>query len=184
METVKGTICISYSELTGGIITASNLKAMVRRGKINQIRRGGNGRTALYDIESLPMKVQVEVFRRYGNPFIVSLGEITPKPADVAYYSCIELPNGKKLPHEYVEKYSYGCAVLSRCMELYTTKKATWEKLAEAVKGLPDKYKCCLPKSAQVLRLKALKYINEGPICLISLKFGNTNASKLRYGDN
>ena len=54
METVNGTICISHAELTGRIITTANLKALVRRGKIKQIRRGGNGRTALYDIESLP----------------------------------------------------------------------------------------------------------------------------------
>ncbi|MDE6246212.1 MAG: hypothetical protein K2M41_00005 [Muribaculaceae bacterium] len=184
METVKGITCISYAELTGGIITASNLKAMVRRGKINQTRRGGNGRTALYDIESLPVRLQVEVYRRYGNPYVVSLGEITPNPADVAYYSCIELPNGKKLPHEYVEKYSYGCAVLSRCMELHAAKKVTWEKLAEAVKGLPIKYKIGLPKSAQVLHRKAIAYIKQGPGCLVSLKFGNSNASKSRYGDN
>ncbi len=179
METVNGTICISHAELTGRIITTANLKALVRRGKIKQIRRGGNGRTALYDIESLPTRIQVDVFREYGNPYIISLGEITPKPSDVAYYSCVVLPNGSKLPKEYIEKYSYGCAVLSRCIELHTTKKYTWEKLGEAVKRLPIKYKSCLPKSAAVLRRKAHNYIMQGPVCLISLKFGNSNASKL-----
>ncbi len=64
METVNGKTCISYAELTDGIITASNLKAMVRRGKIRQVRLGGNGRTALYDLESLPMRVQIDVFHR------------------------------------------------------------------------------------------------------------------------
>lgn len=179
METVNGKTCISYAELTDGIITASNLKAMVRRGKIRQVRLGGNGRTALYDLESLPMRVQIDVFHRYGNPYIVSLGEIAPKSSDIAYYSCIELPNGKKLSQEYIEKYSYGCAVLSRCIELHSIENVTWEKLAEAVRRLSAKYKSCLPKSAAGLRRKAHNYINNGAACLVSLKFGNTNASKL-----
>lgn len=67
METINKTACISYAELTNGIITPALLKALVRRGKINQTRRGGNGRTALYDIESLPINIQVEVYRKYGN---------------------------------------------------------------------------------------------------------------------
>ena len=51
--------------------------------------------------------------------------------------------------------------------------------VGQAVKRLPIKYKSCLPKSAAVLRRKAHNYIMQGPVCLISLKFGNSNASKL-----
>ena len=80
---------------------------------------------------------------------------------------------------EYIEKYSYGCAVLSRCIELHSIENVTWEKLAEAVRRLSAKYKSCLPKSAAGLRRKAHNYINNGAACLVSLKFGNSNASKL-----
>ncbi len=125
------------------------------------------------------MRVQIDVFHRYGNPYIVSFGEIAPKSSDIAYYSCIVLPNGKKLSQEYIEKYSYGCAVLSRCIELHSIENVTWEKLAEAVRRLSAKYKSCLPKSAAGLRRKAHNYINNGAACLVSLKFGNSNASKL-----
>lgn len=37
METVNGTICISHAELTGRIITTSNLKALVRKGQVQQL---------------------------------------------------------------------------------------------------------------------------------------------------
>ena len=178
METVNGTICISYAELTSDIITSATLKALVRRGKIEQTRRGGNGRTALYSIESLPTNVQVKVFRKYGNPFTLSLGEIIIKSSDIAYYSCVVLCNGNQLPQEYIEKYAYECAVLSRCIELHKAKNVTWEMLADAVKSVGAEYNCRLPKSARVLCQKAQDYLNHGPASLISGKFGNSNALK------
>ena len=65
METVNGTICISHAELTGRIITTANLNNLVRRGRVQQVQKGGNGRTALYAVESLPLKWRTEVYKRY-----------------------------------------------------------------------------------------------------------------------
>ena len=65
METINGTICISHAELTGRIITTANLNALVRKNQVKQMRKGGNGRTALYAVESLPLKWRTEVYKRY-----------------------------------------------------------------------------------------------------------------------
>ena len=65
METINGQICISHAELTGRIITVSNLNALVRKGQVRQVRKGGNGRTALFAVDSLPMKWRTEVYKRY-----------------------------------------------------------------------------------------------------------------------
>lgn len=64
METVNGTICISHAELTGRIITTANLNNLVRRGQVRQVRKGGNGREALFAVDSLPMKWRTEVYKR------------------------------------------------------------------------------------------------------------------------
>lgn len=178
MEIINKTICISYTELINGIITPASLKALVRRGKINQTRRGGNGRTALYEIESLPIDIQVELYRRYGNPYTINLGKIQPEAKDVAYYSCLILSNGKHLPKEYIEKYSYGCAILSRVIELHTATQCPWDKLADAITRLPAPLCDILPKSACRLRRKAYAYLKNGPSVLVSGRFCNSNASK------
>ncbi len=65
MEIIDGKVCISHEELTGRIITTSNLKALVRKGQVVQVQRGGNGRKALFDVNSLPLKWRTEVYRRY-----------------------------------------------------------------------------------------------------------------------
>lgn len=56
MEVVNGKICISHAELTGRIITTSNLNALVRKKQVNQVQKGGNGRIALYEVDSFPLK--------------------------------------------------------------------------------------------------------------------------------
>ena len=65
MEIIDGKTCISFEELTGRVITTANLKALVRKGQVQQVQRGGNGRVALYAVESLPMKWRTEVYKRY-----------------------------------------------------------------------------------------------------------------------
>ena len=65
MEYHSNTLCISYNELIGGIMTASNLAAMVRRDKVRQVRRGCYGTPALFAVDSLPLKYRTEVYRRY-----------------------------------------------------------------------------------------------------------------------
>ena len=62
MENVNGVMCISHSELTGRVITTANLKNLVRRGQVRQVTRGCNGREALYEVDSLPMKWRTEVY--------------------------------------------------------------------------------------------------------------------------
>lgn len=65
MEIIDGKTCISFEELTGRVITTANLKALVRKGQVQQVQRGGNGRVALYAVDSLPMKWRTEVYKRY-----------------------------------------------------------------------------------------------------------------------
>ena len=50
METYNNTLCVTHAELLDGIITSANLKNLLRadRGsRVQVVRSGGNGRTAL-----------------------------------------------------------------------------------------------------------------------------------------
>lgn len=64
MEIINGKICLSHAELTGRIITTSNLKALVRKKQVVQVRKGGNGRSALYEVDSFPIKWQTQIYER------------------------------------------------------------------------------------------------------------------------
>ena len=68
MEYYNNTLCISYAELTAGIMSVPNLKYHVASGKILQVQRACYGTPALYAVNSLPAKYKAEVERRYVDP--------------------------------------------------------------------------------------------------------------------
>ena len=66
MEYYANTLCISHTELvSSGLMSKSNIDAMVRRNKLQQVRRGCYGTPALFAVDSLPLKYRTEVYRRY-----------------------------------------------------------------------------------------------------------------------
>lgn len=125
METVNGTICISHAELTGRIITTSNLNALVRKGQVQQVRKGGNGRTALYAVDSLPLKWRTEVYRRYpdlqeqadSREFIDT---VEPDGAALDFYQSYTLSDGRHLPEDKVLEYASNAAIMNAFRRCWT----------------------------------------------------------------
>ena len=167
METVNGKICISHAELTGRIITTSNLNALVRKGQVNQVRKGGNGRTALYAVDSLPLKWRTEVYRRY--PDLQERAEskefvdtIEPDAKALDYFQTYKLADGRNLPEDKVLEYASNAAVMNafrRCWEAHVSKrqrtgkkavaaKEFWARAAAALPRLADSFPHSLPGSA------------------------------------
>ena len=110
METIDGKVCISYGELTGRIITPANLNNLVSRKKVVRVQRGGNGREALFAVESLPMKWRTEVYRRY--PDLQERAEskefvdtIEPDAKALDYFQTYKLADGRNLPEDKVLEY-------------------------------------------------------------------------------
>ena len=56
---------ISYSDLVPSIVSRPTLYRLYEGGVLRRVVAGGNGREALYDVESLPLKYRQEVYRRY-----------------------------------------------------------------------------------------------------------------------
>ncbi len=56
---------INYNDLVPDVISYEALKKLCQRGKVRRVVMGGNGREAMYDVESLPVRYRREVYRRY-----------------------------------------------------------------------------------------------------------------------
>lgn len=197
MEIINGTICISHSELTGRIITTENLKKLVQRGRVERVQRGGNGREALFAVESLPMKWRTEVYRRY--PDLQERAEskefvetIEPDGAAFAFFQGHTLADGRNLPEDRVVEYASNAAVLNaigRCWDDHVSKRARggkrpdvkefWKRAAAALPRIADRVPHSLPGSARRLQMKFAEYVREGYACLISGKYLNGNAAKV-----
>lgn len=198
METVNGTICISHAELTGRIITTANLNNLVRRGQVRQVRKGGNGREALFAVDSLPMKWRTEVYKRF--PDLQEQAEskefldtITPDGAAFDFFQSYQLSDGRHLPEDKVLEYSSNAAIMNafrRCWDAHVSKrqrsgkkttaaKDFWKRAAAALPRLADSFPHSLPGSPRRLQMKMAEYVRDGYVCFISGKFLNGNAAKV-----
>ena len=198
METVNGTICISHAELTGRIITTANLKALVRKGQVKQVQKGGNGRVALFAVESLPMKWRTEVYRRYPDLQEQAdskefLDTVQPDGSALNFFESYMLADGRNLPADKVLEYSANAAIMNAfrvCWDAHVSKrqrsgkkalaaKEFWVRAAGALPRLADRWPHSLPGSARRLQMKMAEYVEQGYACFISGKYLNGNAAKV-----
>lgn len=198
MEYYGNHLCISHSELTSGILSVSNLNAMVRRGKVTQVRRGCYGTPALFEVDSLPLKYRTEVYRRHpdmqekanSKPF---MDTITPDGVAMQWYADYVLADGRHLTAEKQAEYSNNCAILNafgavideanshriRQSKPKLNKREFWAKAAAALPRLADRFPHSLPESDRRLQRKYNEYRRDGYVCFISGKFQNKSASKV-----
>ena len=198
METVNGTICISHAELTGRIITTANLNALVRKNQVKQVRKGGNGRTALYAVDSLPLKWRTEVYKRYPDAKEQAesrefMDTVEPDGAAFDFFQSYTLSDGRHLPEDKVLEYASNAAIMNafrRCWDAHVSKrqrsgkrttlaKEFWTRAAAALPRLADSFPHSLPGSPRRLQMKMAEYVRDGYVCFISGKFLNGNAAKV-----
>ena len=198
MEIINNTICISHAELTGRIITTANLNNLVRRGQVRQVRKGGNGREALYEVDSFAQKWRTEIYKRF--PDLQEQAEskefmdtITPDGKAFDFFQGYTLSDGRHLPEDKVLEYSSNAAIMNaflRCWDAHVSKrqrsgkkalaaKDFWKRAAAALPRLADSWPHSLPGSARRLQMKMADYVNDGYVCFISGKFLNGNAAKV-----
>lgn len=198
METINGIICISHTELTGRLITTANLNNLVRRGQVRQVRKGGNGRKALFAVDSLPMKWRTEVYKLF--PDLQEQAEskefldtITPDGAAFDFFQGYQLSDGRHLPEDKVLEYSSNAAIMNafrRCWDAHVSKrqrsgkkklgsKEFWERAAKVLPRLSDQWPHSLPCNAKWLSMRFREYVRDGYVCFISGKFLNGNAAKV-----
>lgn len=198
MEYYGNTLCISHAELVAGIMTESNIKLLRHRGKLQQVRRGCYDTTALFAVDSLPLKYRTEVYRRHpdlkeqaeSKPFMDS---IVPDGAAIQYYSEYLLSDGRHLSAEKQAEYANNCAIMNAfrmCIDKSNSQRLRqskpklnkadfWKKAAAALPRFADRFPHSLPESARRLQRKFNEYLHEGYSCFISKKFQNKNSAKV-----
>lgn len=193
------TLCISHSEIVGGgVMTASNLKVLRHRGRIKQTQLGGNGREALFAVESFPLKYRTEIYKRYpdvqeqreSKPF---LDRIEPDGVAMNFYDTWRFDDGTALKHEKRHEYANNCAILNAFGQIFeentairmrTTGKRLkkgdfWRQCALVLPRLADSYPNSLPQNSRRLMEKYEDYKRAGYEVMISGKHGNDNGGKV-----
>ncbi|MEG1842549.1 MAG: hypothetical protein RR221_07550 [Alistipes sp.] len=185
MEYFNGRICATYDDLAG-ILSVRALQCKVQRGQITKTKIGGNGRVALFAVDTLPLKCQTELYRRFpdmkaqaeSKPFIES---IEPDGAALNFYETYSLGEGKYLGKDKVAVYANNAAILNAFHSIigrYGRKTAFWNEAAQALLYISKTLPNSLPKNARRLQEKYNQYQSERYSALISGKYNTRNAAK------
>lgn len=202
MEYYGNRLCISYGELTDGIMCGATLRKNVERGRIEQVRRGHYGEAALYAVDTLPLKYRTEVYRR--NPDMKEKAEskpfedsIEPDGEAMMYYDGYTLSDGRHLPRSVQEECANSAAIMNAFGRMITQANSHrkrqskgalrvtefWKKAAAALPRIGDKWPNTLPQNARRLQGKYNEYKKEGYEAFISGKWENSNSAKIDSED-
>ena len=190
MEYFNNILCITQPELLE-VMSESNYKQMVRRGKISRARRGGNGRQALIVFDSLPGKYRSAVRERKPDISTMPLQEwlranYTPDAEARSYFSAFRFDNGSALPAEKINEYTVNASVIKAVLRLMASANALrrvgrigWDSMAETITYFKREFGHTLPESMLRFRKKVAQFKREGYACLISGRFQNQNSLSL-----
>jgi hypothetical protein len=177
------------------ILSKPNYDALKNRGKIIQLRKGGNGRTALIEYASLPQRFKEKVIEKIGDPrenhkYRHFKGHLKPDKEAITFFGNYKLQDGRYLKTETAQEYCTNAMFLNA---LHATsnktvamrsasggsKKGIWRDLTEIVNALKDEYKHTLPGNELRLKDRYKRYMSEGYTSLIHRNFGNNNSRKV-----
>ncbi|WP_276865827.1 hypothetical protein [Bacteroides heparinolyticus] len=182
--------CVTHAELVGsGIISASNLKKKVKAGLIIQVRRGGNGRIALYDYIGLPNPLREDYDRSHPDAYKemneqMMSNTIRSDSNAVEFYKCYEPQISLSRQAEYV----LNAEVMNELIRVekeaeamhrkcgYIRKAETWKSVRGTCEKLREEYGHTLPESAARLREKFNAYKKSGYAVLVNKNTGNQAA--------
>jgi len=199
MEYINNTLCITHTELTSGIMTVGNLHKQYQRGRIERAVRGGNGREAMYIVDSLPLKYRNEVYRR--NPdfqrtalAIPFADTVITDGAAYEFYRSYTYSDGKHLPASVVDEYVANASIFNRFTEMLSLANSHrqklgakrlnitefWQDKATFLPLVADTLGHSLPTSYRKLQAKYNAYMRDGYKVFISRKYANVNAAKIK----
>lgn len=192
---VSGQLIIERPDNPSGVISLPMWKKLIRDGA-NVVQRGGNGRSALLEFDSLPEKYQELLKKKYGDPREKANSSgfrdrVKTDEKAIEFYSHYKLADGRILPEQYQRQYSANASVLNAIKQILADadkarKKAGagkipqfWPKATAAINSVRDELGHTLPKSETKIRAIYKEYIQEGYEALISKKFCNDNTRKV-----
>jgi len=198
----QNTVCLPVPKLIEiGIVESCNTyNQWVKRGHLKVMRRGGNGRTALIDVNQMREDIRQKVISIFGDPSnfasikLVNYIEWSAKAAE--YFREYRYGEDTPLPEATQLEYTITANILNAIKKLLNTdfsaskvsKGEMWRNISKAVNNLnPAEYPHRLPANWQSLKArfdsfhgKANKrYPITGLKGLIHKNFGNEFTAKL-----
>lgn len=180
----------------GEVLSESNYKNLSKRNQLKKVVIGGNGRTALVEYDSIPMRFKEIIVSKYGDPHKTTKHTsfkdcLEQDLKAVEFYTNYTLDNGSALPEKNRLEYIANATILNLAHKIVTdltTKrkalgggtKQVWDKLSDIISELPKHtYPHSLPKNPRRLQDKSKKYQKEGYSSLIHSGFCNNNSEKI-----
>lgn len=204
VERYHGHVGISGAWLSG-LLGKANYENLIRRGHIRSLRRGGNGRTALVDWDSMGLKMKARVIEVLGcDPASVKretlLRQILERRSSMLldmgayeYYEDVRTKDGRSLKPEKVTELWNGARILDAITELLNEKKRAaamgrlkmsvkreFEALAFEIDQQLVEYPNGLPTSGDRLRKKYNEYMLHGYEVLVHGLVGKKSNHKGR----
>ena len=196
-EYYQNTLCVQGGWMVeSGVLTMSHYKQLIHRSFLNLLRRGGNGRTALIEFDTMRPDIKEKVVAIAGDP-----KEVAPRSALEKYierdlvasdfYKTFRKPDGKSLSEEKQLEYVTNARILNAVdlvvfnakangRKLNGWKNRMWEEISNAVNTLPSKsYPHTIPGNCRSLQRLYTKYKASGYSCLIHGQLGNDNSRKI-----
>lgn len=197
-ENYNNILCVPGGWLVEfGIITKPYYDALVRRKVFTILRRGGNGRTALVEFDSIRPEFKQKVIELAGDPAEVAATYrlekyITPNYEAAGFFSKFRKANDKTLPKEKQIEYLTNVTILDAINLIVQKSKETkkkvngaqtklWQNIADAVNELPlTKYQHSIPSNYRSIERLFKKYKSEGYSALVHGNDGNENRRKIK----
>jgi hypothetical protein len=193
---INSSVCVEADWLTDSIVTKATYENMLRRNKIIRVQRGGNGRKALIDFDTLPERLKQKVVQLVGNPYqTVKQNAFKDSLINdleaVKYFNNYTLKSGDSLPQKNIAEYVANAVILNgvkkmlldyqtKAKALGTKNAGKWERIAELIQDLPQHtYPHSLPANHRRLKEKFQQYHLNGYESLIHRGFCNNNSEKI-----
>ncbi len=196
-EYYNDTLCING----GWLIEKLNLSintywSYCKRNHLSVFRKGGNGRSALIQFDTMRQDIKEKVIQIAGNPYELHknqefINSIVKDQEAVQFYNSFRLPNGEALPDLTIEQYVMEASILKAAGIWVDTRRGrlkmmggrtnqVWGKIAEIISSLPpNQFKHKLPSSERKLQDKFKMFKADGYKALVHKGFGNNNSEKI-----
>ena len=178
-----------------GIMSRSSYHRL-KKTSFNQVRRGGNGRSALIEFDSIPEKFKSKVIQLFGDPYEVLkhnkfIDHLEYDQEAQEYYNNYTLDSGDALPEKNKKEYTANATILNGIKTITTktsarrralggSKAKMWDRLLEVIQALPKHtYPHSLPTNVRSLKRKYKTYQEGGYEVLIHRGFCNKNSEKI-----
>lgn len=215
MEYWNNILCISANKLIrsesnpDGLISKSGYDALVRRNRIDVIRRSHNCSPALVSFDTLRKDIKEWVITTYGDPYKIQKEEKEKKELTINelgyiietdekaidFYAQFVHDNGVGLADEFKTKYTNTASVLNAFIKKYQERVNSIKRANGSTKNvlsqevawynshkecLEQKYPHSLPGNERRFIEKVREYQDKGYVVLISDKLMNQNRNKIK----